>query len=170
MCVVTHRFGVFVTRAVEEDSVVDPGEYSRGPLLVEELPHRIASTTASTPTRLSALTGLRIGWGAALIAAPRPLLRGLACVNDPADRVAVAVLRVLGARHVAQAAFEVLAPQPVVRYLGAAVDGLHALTAVGLAVLDPRWRRGALTDTAIAAFFAAMAAIRTGRGSKGLHR
>ena len=118
------------------------------------------------------MTGLRIGWGAALIAAPRPLLRGLARVDDPADRVAVAVLRVLGARHVAQAVVEALWPQPVVRYLGTAVDGLHALTAVGLAVLNPRWRRGALTDTAIAASFAATTAISTTREakSKGPHR
>ena len=115
--------------------------------------------------RLTAVTGLRLGWGAALVAAPRPLLRGLARVHDPADRGAVAVLRVLGVRHVGQALVEALGPQPAVRYLGAAVDGLHALTAAGLAVLDPRWRRGALTDTAIAAFFAAGTAVST-RGSR----
>jgi hypothetical protein len=92
-------------------------------------------------------------------------LRLLARADAPADRVAVAVLRVLGLRHVGQAVVEVLGPQPVVRHLGAAVDGLHALTAVGLAVLDPRWRRGALTDTAVAAFFAAATAAST-RGSR----
>jgi len=111
--------------------------------------------------RLTAVTGLRIGWGAALVAAPRPLLRGLTGADAPADPVAAAVLRVLGVRHIGQAVVEVLGPQPVVRYLGAAVDGLHALTALGLAVLDPRRRRGALTDTAIAAFFAAGTAAST---------
>src|SRR5690349_19706849 len=113
-----------------------------------------------------------MGWGAALVAAPRPLLRGLARADDPADRIAVAVLRVLGVRHVGQALVEVLGPQPAVRYLGAAVDGLHALTAVGLAVLDPRWRRGALTDTAIAAFFAATTVKELARdsASRGPHR
>jgi hypothetical protein len=115
--------------------------------------------------QLTAVTGLRIGWGAALVAAPQPLLRLLARADAPADRVAVAVLRVLGLRHVGQAVVEVLGPQPVVRYLGAAVDGLHALTALGLAVLDPRWRRGALTDTAIAASFATATAVST-RGSR----
>jgi hypothetical protein len=118
--------------------------------------------------RLTAVTGLRIGWGTALVAAPRPLLRGLARADAPAERVAVAVLRVLGVRHVGQAVVEMLGPQPVVRYLGAAVDGLHALTAVGLAVVDPRWRRGALTDTAITAFFAATNAVSASR--TGSHR
>ena len=157
---------------VEEDSVVDPDEHARGSLRGEERHRRVASTTAAARPRLTAMTGLRIGWGAALITAPRPLLRGLARVDDPADRVAVAVLRVLGARHVAQAVVETLWPQPVVRYLGTAVDGLHALTAVGLAVVDARWRRGALTDTAIAASFAATTAISTAREakSKGPHR
>jgi hypothetical protein len=82
--------------------------------------------------------------------------------------VAAAVLRVLGVRHIGQAVVEAPGPQPVVRYLGAAVDGLHALTAVGLAVIDPRWRRGALTDTAIAAFFAATTAVSATRA--GAHR
>ena len=133
---------------------------------VERSPHRMASTTTRARPRLTALTGLRIGWGAALIAAPRPLLRGLAHAEAPTDRVAVGVLRVLGVRHLAQAVVESLGPQPFVRYLGAAVDGLHALTAAGLAVLDRRWRRGALTDTAIAASFAvstALSSTRTGR-------
>ena len=124
--------------------MVDPDEHSSGSLRGAERPRRVPSTTARTRPRLRAVTAVRVGWGAALIAAPRPLLRGLARADGPADRVAVAVLRVLGVRHVAQAVGEMLGPQPIVRYLGAAVDGLHALTAVGLAVLDPRWRRGAL--------------------------
>ena len=101
------------------------------------------------------LLGIRAGWGVALLAAPRPLLRGLAHVDDPADRAAVVVLRVLGARHLAQVVVEALGPRPLLRYVGIATDGLHALTAIGLAALDPRWRRGALTDTAVAALFAA---------------
>jgi hypothetical protein len=53
---------------------------------------------------------------------------------------------------------EAFGSQPFLRYMGIAADGLHAVTAVGLAVLDPRWRRGALTDTAIAILFAAATA------------
>jgi hypothetical protein len=140
----------------EEDTVVDP----------DEQPRRVPSTIPRPWPRLRAVTGLRIGWGAALIVAPRPLLRGLARVDQPADRVAVGVLRVLGVRHVGQAVAETLGPQPVVRYLGIAVDGLHALTAVGLAAVDRRWRRGALTDTVIAALFAATTAISTTRDAK----
>jgi hypothetical protein len=111
------------------------------------------------------LLGIRVAWGVVLVAAPRPLLRAVAGRDDPGDRIAVVVLRVLGARHLAQAALEGLGPQPVLRYLGTAVDGLHALTALGLAVLDPRWRRAALTDSAVATAFAAATAavLRAGR-------
>jgi hypothetical protein len=87
------------------------------------------------------------------------LLRVVARVDVPPDRLAVIVLRVLGARHLAQTVFEVVGSQPAVRYLGVGVDALHGLTAVGLAVVDPRWRRGALIDTAIATSFAVATAV-----------
>ena len=36
------------------------------------------------------------------------------------------------------------------------VDLLHAATSVAFAVVDPRWRRAALTDTAVTTGFVAL--------------
>ncbi len=93
---------------------------------------------------------VRLGWGTFLGVAPARALRLLGGEDTPPARL---ILRVLGARHVAEAALETIRPG---RYLGAlaAGDGLHALTAVGLAVSDRRWRRPALTDAVIATGFA----------------
>lgn len=89
----------------------------------------------------------RLVWGGALTAVPRWILGRL---GRPTG-VAVATLRVLGLRHVAQGALALRRPTPLVLAAGAAADGLHALTTVGTAVLDRRQRRFALLDTAIAA-------------------
>ncbi len=97
----------------------------------------------------------RACWGLALLVAPRPLLRTVARVERPVPRGAVVTMRVLGARHLAQTVVEAVGPWPTVGYLGVGTDGLHALSDVGLAVLAPRWRRGALVDTAIATAFTA---------------
>jgi hypothetical protein len=96
------------------------------------------------------LLGARAGWGAALLLAPWPLLRGLARFDRPPRQAAVVVLRVLGFRHLAQVLVEVFGPWPTVGYLGAGTDGLHALSDGALAVVAPRWRRGALIDFGIA--------------------
>lgn len=89
----------------------------------------------------------RLLWGGALALVPRPVLRRL---GRPTG-LAVVTLRVLGLRHLAQAALALRRPTPLVLAAGAAADGLHALTAVGLAGLDRRQRRLALLDTAVAA-------------------
>jgi hypothetical protein len=117
---------------------------------------RSAGQAASAPTIAAAacVLGARLCWGAALVAAPRLLLRGLARLDRPAHPGAVAAIRVLGARHLVQTLIEVVAPQHVVGYLEAGTDALHAVTDVGLALLAPRWRRVALIDAAIATFFA----------------
>lgn len=101
---------------------------------------------------------MRAAWGVALLSVPRPLLRRM---DQPVQRTSVVVLRVLGARHVAQSVLETCGPRPVVGYLGAGADGLHALTGVALAVMAPRWRRGALVDCAVAASFAVLTAATT---------
>jgi hypothetical protein len=118
---------------------------------------------ASVPTSAAAacVLGARLSWGVALVAAPRPLLRGLARLDRPAHPGAVAAIRVLGARHLAQTVIEVVAPQHVVGYLGAGTDALHAVSDLGLAILAPRWRRVALIDAAIATFFAVTTACFT---------
>ena len=111
--------------------------------------------TARTTTWLH---GLRATWGVVLLVAPKPLLRALDL--DVAPK-AVVVLRVLGARHVGQSVLAAGFSRPAVGYLSAAVDGIHALTSLGLALVDPRWRRGALGDCGVATAFAALTAITT---------
>ncbi len=102
-------------------------------------------TPTGTPLwHTSALT--RLAWGAALTVAPRRVLRSW---GHPSG-LAVATLRVLGVRHLAQAAVTLRRPAPAVLTVGAAADTLHAATALVLAAADRRQRRIALLDTAIA--------------------
>lgn len=65
----------------------------------------------------------------------------------------IAVARVLGARHLVQGLAGLARPRWAP--LGAAVDGLHALSMVGVAALDRAHRRGALTSASVAVVFAA---------------
>jgi hypothetical protein len=93
---------------------------------------------------------IRIAWGAALIAAPRRILRW---GGGPADEGGSAwVVRTLGARHLVQAATSTRLGDTA-RRLGLTADLLHAASDVCLAYLDPRWRRAALSDAAIAGGF-----------------
>jgi hypothetical protein len=91
-------------------------------------------------------------WGAALLAAPRVVLSRVHGVD--VDRKAVVVTRILGARHFTQAALSGINPSPEVIAAGTWVDGVHSLTAFGLAAVDPRRVRAALTDAIIAAAWA----------------
>jgi hypothetical protein len=104
--------------------------------------HQLARTTAL----------LRLAWGGVLLLGTGPVLRRFG--NRP-TRVPMDVGRVLGARQLAQGLATALAPEPPVLTAGAAVDTLHALTGVGLAVAARRWRTVALTDAAIAGALAA---------------
>jgi hypothetical protein len=68
------------------------------------------------------------------------------------------VARVLGARHLLQAAVEARGAERQARgrsILGRSVDLSHAGTAVALAATDRRWRRLAVVDAVIATGFAA---------------
>jgi NAD(P)-dependent dehydrogenase (short-subunit alcohol dehydrogenase family) len=107
----------------------------------------------SAPTASRATAAVRAGWGGALLMMPGMLLRagGL----SPVSTAAVTAARVLGARHLLQAALTAVRPTASVAVLGAAVDAAHAGTDVLLAVASARWRRTALTDAAVAAGFAA---------------
>ncbi|SCG62406.1 hypothetical protein [Micromonospora inositola] len=102
-------------------------------------------TTAVPVWHTSALA--RVLWGGTLTLAPR---RVLGALGRPSG-LAVATLRVLGVRHLVQAAVTLRRPTPVVLTGGAAADALHAVSAVALAAVDRRQRRIALLDTAIAA-------------------
>jgi hypothetical protein len=73
------------------------------------------------------------------------------------------VLRVLGARQVAQALVTGRAPTAAVLWLGAEVDVAHATSMVALAAIDRRYRRPALVDAAVATAFALAGAAAAGR-------
>ena len=101
----------------------------------------------------SGVLAARVAWGVVLLVAPHRVLK-VSHGDDPHDRTARRVLRILGCRHLAQTAIELAGPRPAVQYLGAGVDGIHALTSAGLAAADRRWRRSAVIDAAVASGFA----------------
>ena len=97
---------------------------------------------------------VRAGWGGVLVGAPGSVL-SITTRSDPAFLgTARVVLRVLGARHLVQAAVEARWPRPGVLTLAATVDGLHAASGLAFAATDRRWRRSALFDAAVALAFA----------------
>jgi hypothetical protein len=91
----------------------------------------------------------RLGFGLALLAAPRALCSRI----GPVDRPTVVVARILGMRHVAEAL--VLAPSDsrATAIGGVAVDSIHAVTAVAVAGASPPHRRLALANAATAVAF-----------------
>jgi hypothetical protein len=107
---------------------------------------RRAGTTGIQATAL-----LRAGWAIALLLVPEKVLR----TGGPAPTAAIAVARVLGVRHLLQAAASAAAPTASVAVLGAVVDTVHTGTCAVLAVVSPRWRRAALLDAAVESGFAA---------------
>ncbi|KMO73256.1 hypothetical protein [Mycolicibacterium chubuense] len=90
----------------------------------------------------------RAAWGAALLIAPERVLN--ATHSAPVDAASRVVTRVLGARHLVQAALSGLRPDPDVLAMGVWVDAVHALTASLLAASDPRRARAGYTDAVIA--------------------
>ncbi len=88
-----------------------------------------------------------IAWGIALLATGPSIWRCL-CHQGPTagDQIA---LRLLGARHVATGATQVLLPGQFQR-LEIGIDLIHTATMVGLAALDPPRRRPALVTAAVA--------------------
>ncbi|MGH9103803.1 MAG: hypothetical protein ACRDYD_12605 [Acidimicrobiales bacterium] len=98
--------------------------------------------------RARELAVIRAGWGVLLLAAPGAVLRagGMGAHASPWR----SVVRVLGARHLAQALTEPGAGRTSLR-LGAAVDALHLLSDLALALADRRRRRPALSDAAVTA-------------------
>jgi len=97
---------------------------------------------------------VRAGYGGALLLLPGPALR--LCGGRPADRRSRNVARVLGVRHLVQAAVTTgIGPSAELLTLGAAVDITHAASMAGLALADRRVRRATLTDAVIETAFAA---------------
>ncbi|MFC4242564.1 hypothetical protein ACFOYW_04190 [Gryllotalpicola reticulitermitis] len=81
-------------------------------------------------------------------------MTGLVNLFQPERRpIARRGLRIAGARHVVQAAVTLAAPE--LRVVGFLVDGLHAVSMLGVALTSKRLRRPAVTQAALAAAFAA---------------
>lgn len=87
-------------------------------------------------------------FGAALLMAPRPMLRHVHRVE--VDRRSIAVARVLGIRQLAQAGLSGVEPSPEVLAVGIWVDTAHAATALGLAIIDPTRAFGGLLNAGAA--------------------
>jgi hypothetical protein len=103
-------------------------------------------------TRIRATAAVRAGWAVILLTMPERLLR--ADGGGPVPAAAIAVVRVLGVRHLLQAGASAALPTGSVAGLGALVDTVHAGSCVGLAVGSRRWRRSALFDVLVEAGFA----------------
>jgi hypothetical protein len=98
----------------------------------------------------------RACYGAALLSAPG-LALGLVTGQAPSNR-ARAVVRILGARHLAQAALTMWRPRRTVLAAGAGIDGCHAASMLALAVARPGLRRAGLADAVAAGAFTATGA------------
>ena len=98
----------------------------------------------------------RAGYGAVLLCAPGAVI-GL-CTGRPASPCARAVARLLGFRHLAQAAVTARTPTPVVLAIGAQVDLAHAASMLALGAANWPLRRAPLSDALVAVIFAALGA------------
>ncbi|MET3809637.1 hypothetical protein ABIB14_000730 [Arthrobacter sp. UYEF3] len=104
---------------------------------------------------MKVLEAARASYGLCQLAYPTLLFR-LAVGHQPEPHVRV-VIRILGARHLLQAAIIGAAPTSRALHLGGGmVDSLHSASMVALAVADRRRRRVAALDAMIAGLFAGM--------------
>ena len=97
------------------------------------------------------------GYGAVQLAAPGCSAEQR--LGGPLGPDARRVVRVLGARQLAQAGLCASAPGPPLLALGAGVDAAHALSMAALALAGRRWRRPAIVSGLIATAFAAAGAL-----------
>jgi hypothetical protein len=77
-----------------------------------------------------------------------------------------AVVRILGARQLLQGTAILVRPTPLLLFVGATVDVLHAASMVAAAVIWSRYRRPALTSAAVAATSGAAGAGIIRRGQR----
>ena len=105
---------------------------------------------------LAVLSPVRAAIGAARLVVPALSLPGINAARLGGG--GRKVVRVLGARHVAQAVLTGRAPTRAVLWLGAEVDAAHAASMLGVAVCSRRYRRAALGDAVVAGTLAAAGA------------
>src|SRR5438128_9206418 len=99
-----------------------------------------------SPVGPRAVAAARCATGLALLVRPEPAARLLGAPPGGSHPV----LRVLGARHLVVSLVGLSRPTREVATAAAAVDGIHAVTCLGLAAVSPRHRRTALRATASA--------------------
>jgi hypothetical protein len=108
------------------------------------------------PGAARALASVRLAWGTVLVLLPGGLLGRIE--RAAPGRGQRLVVRLLGARHIVQAIVVRLSGSRRALMGGAAVDALHAASALLLAVADRRRRRVGLADALLASSFAAAGA------------
>jgi hypothetical protein len=111
-------------------------------------------TPLVSPSRWTSL--VRAGYGAALLCMPGLLIT--AVTGYPASRQARVAARVLGARHLAQAAICGAMPVRGLIEAGTTADCLHAASMLVLAGSDRQQRAALVADAQFAAVFAAAGA------------
>jgi hypothetical protein len=111
------------------------------------------------PRHVRRLAAAQGAIGAVLLARPQRVTELLSNRQHPAPE---AILRLLGARMLAQAGVQCVLPTRRTLLAGAAVDASHAASMLLLALHAPRYRRPALASAGLAAAFAA-SATRTAR-------
>jgi hypothetical protein len=111
------------------------------------------------------LVWIRAGYGIVLMLAPGVVLRGLP--HRRIDGAARAFARLLGARHLVQAAVTIRGGYgPGWILAGAAVDGAHLACVIALAVARPDRRLLASANALAAAVFAAAGVIEADRARR----
>jgi hypothetical protein len=109
--------------------------------------------TAAAVALRHAFPAVRACYGGVLLLAPGPVIR--LGTGRPASARARHVARILGVRHLAQAALTAGAPPGAARLgVGAGVDLAHAASMVALALADRGVARVTLADATIATLFA----------------
>jgi hypothetical protein len=98
---------------------------------------------------------IRAGWGLILLIVPGTVLRLFGAADT--DCTPRRVMRVLGARHLAQAGAEYRLGGRA-REIGIGVDLLHGTSSIMCSVVSPTWRRVALVDAGVATAFAVLGA------------
>lgn len=116
----------------------------------------MASRNAAQWERAAPLPlSVRVVWGITLLLAPGPVLRLFGGADE--GRGPRRIMRMLGARHIVQAAAEWCLGGRA-RQIGVGVDLLHGTTSVVFSALSPAWRRTALIDAGVATGFAVLGA------------
>jgi hypothetical protein len=120
-------------------------------------------TGKDRPAAPALLDAVRACYGGLLLAAPRRALS--VCAPGQADPRALGVVRVLGARHLLQAALTAGAlsargpseeiPPGRTLLAGSGIDAAHAASMIGLALAHRPLRRAALADALLAGSLAA---------------